>query len=337
MKSLATFALLFLPVLGFGTGPCLFAQAEKPVPRLRVIVDNDFGGDPDGLFALAQHLLSPSVEIRGVIGSQNYSPGFYGQPGLAAFATGEAAALLKVMKLDQSVPLFEGAASGLSNSTTPVKSAGADFIVKEALRDDPKRPLYVVCGAGLTNLASAYLQEPKIASRLTLVWIGGPEYEGIALPPAGRHHPEYNLGIDRLAAQVIFNQSPIPIWQIPRDAYRQALVSDAELSARIDRKGPLGGFLLGRFDALMKAAHHSLGEAYALGDSPLVLVTALQSAWDPAAASSREVELKAPLINDQGDYEKNPAGREIRVYTQLDTRLMFEDLFAKIGQFDAGK
>jgi len=38
-------------------------------PRMRVIIDNDFGGDPDGLFELVQHILSPSVEIRGIIGS----------------------------------------------------------------------------------------------------------------------------------------------------------------------------------------------------------------------------------------------------------------------------
>jgi hypothetical protein len=27
-------------------------------PRMRVIIDNDFGGDPDGLFELVHHLLS---------------------------------------------------------------------------------------------------------------------------------------------------------------------------------------------------------------------------------------------------------------------------------------
>ena len=38
-------------------------------PRMRVIIDNDFAGDPDGLLQLAHHLLSPSVDIRAVIGS----------------------------------------------------------------------------------------------------------------------------------------------------------------------------------------------------------------------------------------------------------------------------
>ena len=42
---------------------------EAVKPRMRVIIDNDFGGDPDGLFQLVHHLLSPSVEIRAIIGS----------------------------------------------------------------------------------------------------------------------------------------------------------------------------------------------------------------------------------------------------------------------------
>ena len=49
-------------------------------PRMRVIIDNDLGGDPDGLFQLAHHLLSPSVEIRGIIASHLYEQGF-GAPG----------------------------------------------------------------------------------------------------------------------------------------------------------------------------------------------------------------------------------------------------------------
>ena len=33
-------------------------------PRIRVVVDNDFSGDPDGLVQLAHHALSPSVDLR---------------------------------------------------------------------------------------------------------------------------------------------------------------------------------------------------------------------------------------------------------------------------------
>jgi hypothetical protein len=43
--------------------------AEIIAARSRVIIDNDFSGDPDGLVQLAHHLLSPSVDVRLVIGS----------------------------------------------------------------------------------------------------------------------------------------------------------------------------------------------------------------------------------------------------------------------------
>jgi hypothetical protein len=52
--------------LGFGAammGQPAGAMTAWGAPRQRIIIDNDFGGDPDGLFQLAHHLASPSVEI----------------------------------------------------------------------------------------------------------------------------------------------------------------------------------------------------------------------------------------------------------------------------------
>lgn len=312
--------------------------AEKigadPKARLRVIVDNDFGGDCDGLFALAHHLLSPSVEIRGIVGSHNYPDGFYGYPGSPRHACTLARDLLRLMELDESKTVYRGADERLTSLDKPIESDAAKFIVREAMRKDQQNPLYVACGAGLTDLASAFLIEPRIGERVRLVWIGGPEYDGLAEAPPGGSAVEYNLGIDIRAAQVVFNRSNISIWQAPRDAYRQALVSHAELRARMIAKGKLAGFLMGRLDDLMSRADHSLGEAYVLGDNPLVLLTALQSAWEADPSSSKYVSVPAPRINDAGQYEPNPEGRSIRVYTQLDNRLMFEDFYAKLATFD---
>ena len=38
-------------------------------PHCRVIVDNDYQGDPDGLVALAHHLLSPANRVTAVTSS----------------------------------------------------------------------------------------------------------------------------------------------------------------------------------------------------------------------------------------------------------------------------
>ena len=298
--------------------------------RTRVIIDNDFGGDPDGLFALAHHLLSPSVEVKAIIGSKQYDGGFYGYPGSVTHATKMATELLAVMKLEKKYYVLEGSNVGLKDTLTAAVSDGAKAIVEEAMKAD-KRPLYVVCGAGLTNIASAYLIEPKIAERITLVWIGGTEYGDLASPPPGAgYHWEYNTGIDVKAVQVVFNQSNIPILQVPRNAYRQCLTSYAELKYKLMPAGKTGVYLLGKLEDLMKRADKKLGEAYVLGDSPLVLLTALQSSWEVEPSSSRYVLKDCPRINDNGMFASNPSGRKICVYDQIDTRLMFEDFFAKL-------
>jgi len=304
-------------------------------PRIRLISDNDYSGDPDGLYQLVHHLLSPSVEVRAVIGS-HLAPGdpFDSSDQTATNAQQRALEVIKLLGQSKKVPAYPGSNRGLTNRTTPQESAGARAIVKEALRTDSTLPLFVTLGAGLTELASAYLLEPKIADKLTAVWIGGPEYTQLeATPPPGASGIEYNLNIDLLAAQVVFNDSTIPIWQVPRDVYRQALVSMTELLVHVNRRGRIGRYLydsISDINELAGDAGLNIGETYILGDSPLVLLTALQSSFQPDPSSSRYATIKAPRINDDGSYTAREDGRDIRVYTSVDVRLMFGDLFDKL-------
>jgi purine nucleosidase len=301
--------------------------------RLRVVVDNDFGGDPDGLVQLAHHGLSPSAELRFVIGSHLRRD----DPFDASDTTADNAATLAEEILGLAgradVRVLAGSNVGLADRTTPIESPAALALVAEAMRDDVDTPLYVCAGAGLTEIASAWLLEPRIAERLTLVWIGGPEHPGLALPPPDAMPIEYNLLIDVLAGSVVFGDSAIPIWQVPRDAYRQPLVSFTELRLRMAGEGALGARLYAALDRVRTTAGAhgiDLGETYALGDSPLVLLTALQSSFEPDPSSSRYVVRETPGIGDDGRYVPVPGGRPMRVYTHLDTRLLVEDLFAKL-------
>ncbi|WP_228853005.1 nucleoside hydrolase [Aegicerativicinus sediminis] len=331
---------LLLSIILFFNGILIFGQSKFIIndsvmePRVRVIIDNDFGGDPDGLFQLAHHLLSPTVEIKGIIGSIQYGNGFYGHPGNAQYSAEKALELLQIMKLDKEFVVLEGINHPLKDTINSNSNSTATLIIEEALKDSVK-PLYIVCGAGLTNLANAYLKEPKIADKLILVWIGGTEYEEIASPPPGANKKwEYNSGIDINACKVIFNQSEIPIWQIPRDAYRQALVSYAELATKVKTVGKTGKYLMDCLDDLLKRSNRSLGEAYVLGDSPLVMLTALQSSWERDPSSSKYLIKNAPKVSEENLFAPNKYGREIRVYYDLDNRLMFEDFFAKLALFE---
>lgn len=309
--------------------------------RYRVIVDNDFGGDPDGLFQLVHQILSPSTEIRGIIGSHLKQ----GDPFDSSTITAENAVkkvheTLTIMNLKDKFKIYQGSNDQLKDLKTPQISAGAKAIVAEAMRTDVKTPLFVVCGAGLTEIASAYLLEPKIVEKVIVVWIGGPEYQDLATPPPNFTPLEYNLGIDIKAGQVVFNQSDLKVWQIPRNAYRQALMSYAELMTRVKAEGKTGAYLSKKIEDLMERTQKfnlQIGETYIMGDSPLVLLTALQSSFEADPSSSQYVLKNAPKINDNGTYEYNPNGRNIRIYNNLDVRLMFEDFYAKLKLFNSNR
>ena len=324
-----------MPPTTWRTGEWPWLPAVPGAPRLRVIIDNDFAGDPDDLYQLVHHLLSPSVEIRGVICS--HLP--LGDPWYTHDSADQARRVVErlagVMRWDTTGMLFTGANEALPSRTEPLPTEAARLIVDEALRTDIDVPLVVVCGGGLTDLASAYLMEPTIADRLLAIWIGGPEHEGLGVRPPGVQGPEYNLRIDIPAAQVVPNDSPIRLWLVPRNMYRQCLVSDAELRHRVADRGALGALLyeaIQRVRDLVESKGGGFGETYALGDSPLVLLTALQSYFQPDPSSSDYVVRPCPELGDDGEFTGGPGGRPVRVYTRIDTRLMVEDMFVKIDE-----
>jgi hypothetical protein len=104
-----------------------------------------------------------------------------------------------------------------------------------------------------------------------------------------------------------------------------------ELAARVAPAGAIGRHLYDALVAVAERETRNLGETYVLGDNPLVLLTALQSSFEPDTTSSEYVVLPCPRIGEDGAYEPAPDGREIRVYTSLDVRLMFEDFFLKLN------
>jgi len=178
--------------------------------------------------------------------------------------------------------------------------------------------------------------KPEIAKRLVVIWIGGPEYPDMAPAPLGVEKYEYNQRIDPLAVQVVFNDSDLQLWQVPRSSYRECLISYAEILTKVKPMGAIGGFLYNSIVNIYKWRNNSppgLGETYILGDQPLVTLTALQASFHPEPSSSTFVTRPAPTINENGSYEDNPKGRHIRVYTHTDVRLTFDDFFEKLALF----
>ena len=286
----------------------VLAQEGRRIPQrpsARVMVDNDFDGDPDGLIALAHQLLSPKTRVTLVTTSAT-NPKFGGKPGRAERGQAAARELVRLMGIEVPPPIVSGSdAFGLAS--TPAAQA----IVAEALRDDPL-PLFLTCGGPLTNVAAALRLRPEIATRMTVVWIGGGAY-----PEGGA---EYNLATDPVAARHVIEETRVPLWQVPQDVYRRLQYSVAEMSADFRSISPLAEWLYQRYTMLPDWVQ--LGGALTMGDSPLVLLTAV------SGDSSRYSERGAGRIRADFRYGEAVPSRTIRVYEELDGRLMLADMLA---------
>jgi purine nucleosidase len=269
---------------------------RRVVARCRVVVDNDFAGDPDGLVGLAHHLLSPTNRVT-TITSSFLNPRF-----AESVTTAEEGVRLAEELVDVVGPAVRPlVVTGAEEAWIPgARSAAAEAIVAAA-RDDDALPLFVVCGGPLTNVAAALEQDPGIAGRMTLVWIGG-SLDAEAF--------EYNRDTDPAAAEFVLGRAGLVIHQFPLETYRQCGYSVHELAEDVGTSGQLGAWLWDHYQTPPDWVE--LGGVWPLGDSPPILVTALStesSRWTTVPPSG---------------------GATAHVCTDVDFRLVVGDMLAKL-------
>lgn len=287
---------------------------------VRVITNTDAKNEADDQFAIVQALLSPTFENVGMIAA-HFGNKRTDNSMNESFAELEHIFDLMNFKDEKKSVLYHGAPHAIPDEQTPVDSEGAQLIIKEAMSDDP-RPLYVTFMGPLTDLASAYLLEPKIAERLTAIWIGGGSY------PNGA--PEFNLGNDINAANVVM-KSNIKLWQVPKNVYEMIPVSIAELVCRVVPHGPIGQYLFDQliehsFEEAPRKSAFRTGESWVLGDSPAVGLILFEHRFEFDWVD-------APEITPEMNYIHTGKNRPIRVYRRYDPRFILEDLYSKLELF----
>ena len=279
--------------------------------KIRVIVDTDAACEADDPFAIVHALLSPKLIVRGVVAEH------FGVPGSMEKSYDEIKAIKHAMGTD--FPSYMGQTGPLSEDSGV--SEGADLIIKEALEDSPY-PLFILCQGAITNVAMAIKTEPKIIGRATVIWIGT---HGEA--PCTAPFREFNAGNDVEAANFVL-QSGIDLWLVPSQVYTTISIGIAEIKRRISPLGKIGEHL---YENLMaynnsEGAGWTSGESWSLGDSPAIAV-----AINPGCGHFKMIP--APAIADDTSSVKNPGAPMIRLYTDVDSRYILEDLIAKLELF----
>ncbi len=288
-----------------------------PIAKARVIVNTDAKNEADDQFAIAQAMCSPSFDVRGIIAAH-----FGNRPGRGTTtmldSKAEVELILDLLGMAGTVPVLEGSPTPLIDFRTPADSPGARLIIEESKRD-ADGPLYLVFLGPLTDMASALILDPDLASRdVIVVWIGGGDYDNPMSPP-GRM--EFNLSNDIAAANVVF-ASGVRVWQIPLVSYLGLGISYAQLLDQVAPLSPLGEYLVSQLFEWNGRYENSI-EYRALCDCGAVAV--VLNPW-----CGQFEELPARRFEYDGTYGEPIPGVSVRVYRSLDSSFVLGDLLAKL-------
>lgn len=289
-------------------------------PRRRLIVDTDAKNEADDQYAIVHALLSPTLDIRGLIAAHF---GTRRSERSMLDSRDEIDLLLGLMGRDD-VTVANGSVAAIPDEHSPADSDGVRLIIAESKLATAEEPLYVAFLGPLTDMASAILLDPDLVRRpVIVIWIGGPGYDGILHDGRG---PEFNLSNDIAAANVVFD-SGIALWQVPNNVYSQVNVGYAELDARVAPCGALGAYLVRQLKEWNDRYHPEAIESRSLGDSP-----AIGLALYPRGGTFRM--RPSPRFSPQGEYVPG-ADHPVKVAETVDVRFLLEDLFHKLAAFAA--
>jgi len=215
--------------------------ADRPQPKVPILLDTDIGGDIDDALALGLVLTSPELELRGVttVDGDAYTRALI------------VCRLLDVLERGK-VPVASGApprnvpdSSGQMQyglrpaHKRPVKESAVDFLAAQ-LKAAPGE-LTILCIGPLTNIAALLEKHPEAARQIKrLVIMGGSIRTGYnGRPPAA---PEWNVVSDKKAAERVF-AAGVPILLVPLDVTAKLKLRDDHLGFLLPVKTVLASHL----------------------------------------------------------------------------------------------
>jgi purine nucleosidase len=138
--------------------------------QIRVIIDSDAKNEIDDTWAIALALLAPErFKIEGFVAANFDNSRPEGGPDSVEASRREIETILQKAGLAGRYPVLRGAPP-LRYQYEPSESEGVDFIIDKAMASTPEDPLWVVGLGASTDIASAYLKEPRIAERIVVFW-----------------------------------------------------------------------------------------------------------------------------------------------------------------------
>ena len=138
--------------------------------KMRVIIDSDTRNEIDDVWAIALALCSPErFQIEGLVGANFDGENAWGGPRSVEGSAELIETILDKAGLKGRIPVKRGSAP-MPYQYQPVESEGVDFIIEKAMASTAEDPLWVIGLGAATDIASAYLKEPRIADHINVFW-----------------------------------------------------------------------------------------------------------------------------------------------------------------------
>ena len=286
-----------------------------PADRKPVVLTTDIGAEVDDQWTLTHLVLSPELELKGVV--TTHAPNL-AAPG-AETSAGYARELVAKLPAKLRPPVFVGSSKALPDASRPLANPGVDFLIEQARGKTTDTRLTVVVLGAATDVASALLTDPTWGDRVTLVAMGFNGY-----PQGG---DPWNVKNDPIA------------WRVLLDSRVPIVVGDVDITKRLLRMTPdrahtlltmlpdPAPLLLNRFDAWIaqnaKAAQTETG-------SPIVWPI-----WDEVTTAyllgmARAESRPRPRLRDDLSFDLDHPKGTIEWITSIDDGRLWPDLVAKI-------
>jgi len=280
--------------------------------KLSLIIDTDSAHGQDDIMAIVRVLLEEDVVLEGLLS---------GQWRLADLENDNTVGMNQAVNQQILKHFNRTNTQNLPGAAVPVMSiknrdrtsnAASAYIIKRASETPAGEKLNLVCLGPVTNLASALITVPDIASKITC-YIMGPWYE-----PSRRvwNKNEWNTKNDLDAMDILLDTKNLDLYLMPA-TIGQDLV--------IDRSQSLGNFPLrdSLFDNIVEnwKALDLNNDSIAMGSLALI-----QAILHPEMSSQKQVI--TPPENVQ---------RKIHVYTRIDADRMKKDLWKTIEDYGKKK
>ena len=299
--------------------PSLLRRLERPEGTVDVVLDTDTANEIDDQFALSYLLASSDkLHTKAIYAAPFFNDNSSGPQDGMEKSYQEILRLLELAHCTQyRQVVFKGATGYLPDENTPVSSPASQDLAQRAMEYSPEHPLYVVAIGAITNVASALLLNPEIASRIVVVWLGGHAWHW-------PHNEEFNAWQDVAADRVVFGCGAAVV-QLPCQGVVSTFhTSGPELEFHLKGKNALCDYLVSIVEESERAA--GSGPCWS---RPIWDVTAV--GWLVNKAFMEDRLEPSPIFQYDNHYSFDRTRHPVKYVYSIHRDKLFADLFQKLA------